>query len=178
MWEALGAPTVSLSTSPGQATPGATVNGRYRIIGEVGRGGMGVVYKAQDTRLERTVALKFLASPSTLGEESRERFIHEAQAISELDHPNICTVHEFDQTEAGEMYIVMAFYGGESLRDKIKRGPVAVEDVIDTAIQVARGLEKAHRKGSSSPGHQTCQPPDHRGWHGQDSRFRTGKVGG
>jgi serine/threonine protein kinase len=113
------------------------VNGRYRIIGEVGRGGMGVVYKAQDTRLERTVALKFLTSPSTLGEESRERFIHEAQAISELDHPNIGTVHEFDQTEAGEMYIVMAFYGGEPLRNKIQRGPVAVEDAIDTAIQVA-----------------------------------------
>ncbi len=141
------APTVSLSTSPGQSTPRATVNGRYRIIGEVGRGGMGVVYKAQDTRLERTVALKFLTSPSTLGEESRERFIHEAQAISELDHPNICTVHEFDQTEAGEMYIVMAFYGGESLRNKIQRGPVAVKDAIDTTIQVARGLEKAHRKG-------------------------------
>ena len=142
-----GAPTVSLLTSPGESTPGATVNGRYRIIGEVGRGGMGVVYKAEDTRLGRTVALKFLTSPSALGEESRERFIHEAQAISELDHPNICTVHEFDQTEAGEMYIVMAFYGVESLRDKIKRGPVAVEDAIETAIQVARGLEKAHRKG-------------------------------
>ena len=90
-----GAPTVSLLTSPGESTPGATVNGRYRIIGEVGRGGMGVVYKAQDTRLGRTVALKFLTSPSTLGEESRERFIHEAQAISELDHPNICTVHGY-----------------------------------------------------------------------------------
>jgi serine/threonine protein kinase/dienelactone hydrolase len=142
-----GAPTVSLLTSPGESKAGATVNGRYRIIGEVGRGGMGVVYKAEDTRLGRTVALKFLTSPSALGEESRERFIHEAQAISELDHPNICTVHEFDQTEAGEMYIVMAFYGVESLRDKIKRGPVAVEDAIETAIQVARGLEKAHRKG-------------------------------
>jgi len=73
---------------------------------------MGVVYQAEDTRLGRTVALKFLTSPSTLGEESRERFIHEAQAISELDHPNICTVHEFDQTGSREMYIVMAFYGG------------------------------------------------------------------
>src|SRR6202011_4012036 len=91
--------------------------------------------------------LKFLTSPSTLGEESRERFIQEAQAISELDHPNICTVHEFDQTEAGEMYIVMAFYGGESLRNKIKRGPVAVEDAIETTIQGASGLGKDHRRG-------------------------------
>src|SRR5207302_11374810 len=133
-----GAPTVSLLTSPGESTPGATVNGRYRIIGEVVRGGMGVVYKAQDTRLGRTVALKFLTSPSTLGEEPRERFIHEAQAISELDHPNICTVHEFDQTEAGEMYIVMAFYGGESRRNKIKRGPIGGEATIDTTSQAAR----------------------------------------
>src|SRR5437016_9777152 len=91
-----GAPTVSLSPSPGQSTPGAKVNGRYQIIGEVGRGGMGVVYKAQDTRLERTVALKFLGSPSNLWEESRERFIHEAQAISELDQHIICMVYEFD----------------------------------------------------------------------------------
>jgi serine/threonine protein kinase len=77
----------------------------------------------------------------------RGSIIHEAQAISELDHSNICTVHEFDQMEAGEMYIVMAFYGGESLRNKIKRGPVAVEDAVDTTIQVATGPEKAHRKG-------------------------------
>ena len=142
-----GALTVNFLTSPAGLTPGAMLKGRFRIIGEVGRGGMGVVYKAEDTRLGRTVALKFLTAPSSLGEESGERFIHEAQAISELDHPNICTVHEFDQTQAGEMYIVMAFYGGESLRNKIKRGPLAVEDAIDLTIQAASGLEKAHRKG-------------------------------
>ncbi|MBZ5600036.1 MAG: protein kinase [Acidobacteriia bacterium] len=126
---------------------GATLKGKYRITGEIGRGGMGVVYKAEDIRLKRTVALKFITSPSAMSWEARERFLHEAQAVSELDHPNICTVHEFDQTEAGQMYIVMAFYGGQSLKNKIKRGPLAVEEAVETTLQVARGLEKAHHRG-------------------------------
>jgi serine/threonine protein kinase len=139
--------TVSISESPGELSLGATLNGKYRIIGEVGRGGMGVVYKAEDIRLRRTVALKFINSPSAISWEARERFIHEAQAVSELDHPNICTVHEFDKTEAGQMYIVMAFYGGESLKNKIRREPLAVEEAIEITLQVARGLEKAHHRG-------------------------------
>ena len=139
--------TVSISESPGELHLGATLKGKYRIIGEVGRGGMGVVYKAEDIRLRRTVALKFITSPSAMSWEARERLLHEAQAVSELDHPNICTVHEFDKTEAGQMYIVMAFYGGESLKNKIRRGPLTVDEAIETTIQVARGLEKAHHRG-------------------------------
>ena len=139
--------TVSISEPPGELHLGATLKGKYRITGEIGRGGMGVVYKAEDIRLKRTVALKFITSPSAMSWEARERFLHEAQAVSELDHPNICTVHEFDQTEAGQMYIVMAFYGGQSLKNKIKRGPLAVEEAVETTLQVARGLEKAHHRG-------------------------------
>ena len=108
---------------------------------------MGVVYRAEDLRLKRTVALKFLSPELTREPEARERFVHEAQAASELDHPNICTIHEIDETPAGQMYIVMAYYRGESLKDRIKRGPLAVSDAADIAIQLARGLEKAHQRG-------------------------------
>ena len=128
-------------------TPGTIFSGKYKIIEKLGKGGMGTVYKAEDTKLKRTVALKFLAPALTGDAEARERFIHEAQAASALDHPNICTVHEVDETEDGEMYISMAFYKGESLKDRIKRGPLEVEEIIDIAIQVAEGLAKAHEEG-------------------------------
>jgi dienelactone hydrolase len=108
---------------------------------------MGVVYTAEDLKLKRTVALKFLSPELTREPEARERFVHEAQAASELDHPNICTVYEIDETEGGQMYIAMAYYKGESLRDKIKRGPVGVEEALSFALQLARGLDKAHARG-------------------------------
>lgn len=108
---------------------------------------MGVVYRAEDLRLKRTVALKFLSPELTREPEARERFVHEAQAASELDHPNICTVHEIDETEAGQMYIAMAYYTGESLKDRIKRGSLGVEEALDITLQLARGLEKAHQRG-------------------------------
>jgi len=127
-------------------SPGSILKAKYRILGEVARGGMGVVYSAEDLRLKRTVALKFLSPELTREREARERFVHEAQAASELDHPNICTIHEIDETEAGQMYIAMTYYKGESLKDKIKRGPLEVNEALDIADQLARGLQKAHQR--------------------------------
>ncbi len=127
-------------------TKGSLFAGRYRIIEELGRGGMGIVYKAEDTKLGRRVALKFLPPELTRDPEARRRFIQEAQAASALDHPNICTIHEIGDTKAGQMYIAMACYEGESLKEKIARGPLDVEETIDIAIQITQGLAKAHQK--------------------------------
>ena len=125
---------------------GQTVS-HYKIIEELGSGGMGTVYKAQDTKLDRFVALKFLPPHLSQAEEEKKRFIHEAKAASALDHPNICSIYEIDETADGQMFIVMACYEGESLKVKIDRGPLPVEETLDIAIQIARGLEKAHAKG-------------------------------
>lgn len=108
---------------------------------------MGVVYKAEDTRLKRHVALKFLPQNLTRDEEAKERFIQEAQAASALDHPNICIIHEIDETEDGRTFITMACYEGETLKEMIERGPLKLEEAIDIAIQVTQGLEMVHKKG-------------------------------
>jgi serine/threonine protein kinase/tetratricopeptide (TPR) repeat protein len=126
---------------------GSTLAAKYKIIQELGKGGMGVVYKAEDTRLKRPVALKFLPADLTRDPEARERFVQEAQAASRIDHPNICAIHEIDETEDGRTFIVMAYYEGESLREKIKRSPLPLQKAIDIGIQVAGGLSQAHKKG-------------------------------
>ena len=108
---------------------------------------MGVVYEAEDTRLKRTVALKFLPPELTGDEEARERFIIEAQAASRLDHPNICTVHEIDELEGGQMYIAMVRYKGESLKDKIRLKHLDLKASVNYALQTAQGLSKAHAEG-------------------------------
>lgn len=125
---------------------GKTVS-HYKILEKLGEGGMGVVYKAEDTALKRTVALKFLPPELTREGEAKERFIHEAQAASSLEHTNICNIHEINETENGQLFIVMACYEGESLRDQIERGPLILERALDIAIQIASGLTKAHEKG-------------------------------
>ena len=107
---------------------------------------MGVVYKAEDTKLGRTVALKFLAAHLLQDEESRARFIREAKAAAALDHPNICTVHEIDEAD-GHTFIAMAFIEGETVQQKIEAGPLKIDESLDIAIQVARGLAAAHNKG-------------------------------
>jgi len=117
-------PTVTLQTPLKVLTKGSIFAGKYKIIEQLGRGGMGVGYKAEDMRLERTVTLKFLPPELTSDQEARERFIQEARAASALDHPNICTIYEIEETEAGERYIAMACYEGESLMEKSKRGPM------------------------------------------------------
>lgn len=126
--------------------PKKIIAGKYRLIKELGRGGMGVVYKAEDVKLKRSVALKFLPQDLTRDPEARERFIHEAQAASQLDHSNIYTIHEIDE-DAGQMYIAMACYQGESIKEKLKRGPVSLAEAVDIALQTAKGLAKAHEKG-------------------------------
>lgn len=124
---------------------GKTIS-HYKIIEKLGEGGMGAVYKAEDTKLKRTVALKFLPSEYTKDSEAKERFIQEAQSASALDHPNICNIHEIDETGDGQIFLSMACYEGETLKEKIKRGPLKLGEAVDIAIQVARGLKEAHRK--------------------------------
>ncbi len=118
----------------------------YKIVELIGRGGMGVVYKAEDTKLKRTVALKFLPPSFSLDEDAKKRFIHEAQAASSLQHNNICTVHDIDETEDGQMFICMDCYAGETLSKKIARGPLKLDDSIDITIQINQGLLKAHEQ--------------------------------
>ncbi|MGH7494784.1 MAG: protein kinase domain-containing protein [bacterium] len=119
----------------------------YRIIAKLGGGGMGVVYKAEDSKLKRPVALKFLPPELSRDAESKERFVHEAQAASALDHPNICTIYEIGETEDEQIFIAMAYYEGETLKKKVASGQLSVGSVIDVAIQMAQGLAKAHTKG-------------------------------
>lgn len=121
--------------------------GKYKIVEELGRGGMGVVYKAKDDKLKRFVALKFLPSSLSSHEEAKLRFIREAQTASILDHQNICTIHEIEETEDGQMYIAMAYYEGETLKKKIKGGAAPLAEAIDIVIQIAQGLLKAHNEG-------------------------------
>ena len=125
---------------------GKTIS-HYQIVEKLGEGGMGVVYKAEDTKLKRTVALKFLPPALSSNREANERFIQEAQAASALEHPNICTIYEIDETEDGQMFIVMACYEGESLKKKIEREPLELESAINIASQIAAGLARAHEAG-------------------------------
>jgi serine/threonine protein kinase/Tol biopolymer transport system component len=119
----------------------------YRILGPLGGGGMGVVYKAQDLNLERVVALKFLPPELSRDPDAKTRFLQEARAASTLDHPNICTIHEVGETDEGQLYLAMACYDGETLKQRLQRGPLPIDEALETAQQIARGLFKAHRSG-------------------------------
>ena len=125
---------------------GTTIS-HYKILEKLGEGGMGIVYKAHDTKLDRAVALKFLPPELTLDPEAKGRFIHEAKAASSLQHHNICTIHDVDQTADGQMFIVMDLYEGETLKKKIESGPLKIEEAADIAIQIAQGLSEAHAHG-------------------------------
>jgi class 3 adenylate cyclase len=123
------------------------IAGKYVVHERLGRGGMGEVYKAQDIRLERTVAIKLLPPDLTDNPEARKRFVHEARTASFLDHPNICTVYEIDETEENRFYIAMAFCQGQTLKKRIKQGPLPLDEAVSVVIQVAQGLAQAHGKG-------------------------------
>ena len=124
---------------------GKTIS-HYKILAKVGEGGMGVVYKAEDTKLKRPVALKFLAPHLLEDEEARKRFHREAQAAAALHHPNVCTIHEIGEAD-GQTFLAMAFLEGESLDNKIEQAPLTLKVALEIARQIALGLEAAHEKG-------------------------------
>jgi serine/threonine protein kinase/tetratricopeptide (TPR) repeat protein len=120
---------------------------QYKIIEKSGGGGMGVVYKAKDEKLDRIVALKFLPLQFLTDEEAEKRFMSEAKSASSLDHPNICTIYDINKTEDGQLFIAMAFYEGETLKKKINRGALQFDEAVNIAVQIGAGLERAHRNG-------------------------------
>ena len=124
---------------------GRTIS-HYKILAKLGEGGMGVVYKAEDTRLERPVALKFLTLHAGAGADQKTRFEREARAAASLDHQNICTVYEIDEAE-GRPFIAMAFLQGDTVQQLVEKGPLPVDDVLELGIQAAKGLAAAHEKG-------------------------------
>ena len=126
--------------------PGSTL-GPYTIRADLGHGGMGVVYTAHDPRLDRQVAIKVLPPDLTRDDTAKQRFLQEAKAASALDHPNICTIYEINETDDGQLYLVMAYYEGKTLKERIERGPLALDDAVDIAAQVGEGLAEAHGAG-------------------------------
>ena len=134
---------------------GRTIS-QYRILEKLGGGGMGVVYKAHDSKLDRAVTLKFLASHLSKDPEANERFVREAKAASALDHPNICTIYDIGEDDQGQLFIAMAFYEGQTLKHHLAEG-LSVDECVNIAVQVAEGLERAHEAGIV---HRDIKPPN------------------
>ena len=120
----------------------------YNVVAKIGQGGMGIVYKADDTRLNRTVALKFLPSES-LDDIGKERFLNEAKAAARLHHPNICPIYEVDEVD-GHLFFAMAFLEGQPLSRLLRGEPLEVTQALNLAIQIASGLDEARRRVSST----------------------------
>ena len=138
-------PIDGVSRSLGFA-PGDTIT-HYRILSRIGSGGMGTVYRAHDTRLDRAVALKFLSRDALAPPDGEERLVVEARAAAALEHPNVCVIHDIGETDDGRPFIAMAFYEGETLKERVKRGPLPVDEAATIAVQIARGLAAAHARG-------------------------------
>jgi len=130
----------------GSAWIGSTVS-RYRILERLGGGGMGIVYKAEDTQLQRSVALKFLPPELTRDPVAKARFLQEARAASALDHPNICTIHDIGETAGEQLFIAMACYRGATLKKRLAGGPLPFTEIVDLGQQICDGLAEAHRHG-------------------------------
>src|SRR6266849_4221045 len=128
-----------------QLQPGTRL-GPYEIVDALGAGGMGEVYRARDTRLDRTVAIKILPEHLSSNAEARERFHREAHIVSSLNHPNICVLHDIGQQD-GIDFLVMEYLEGETLAHRLQKGPLPLEQVLQFAIEIADALDKAHRKG-------------------------------
>lgn len=121
--------------------------GPYIIEGIIGMGGMGMIHKAKDTRLDRCVALKCLPPHLTVNNQNRERFLNEAKAVSRLDHANICTLYDIGETNDNQLYIAMPFYDGYTLEQRIRNGPLPADDAIAICVQICQGLQAAHASG-------------------------------
>ena len=143
--------------------------GPYEIVSPLGAGGMGEVYKARDTRLERTVAIKVLPSHLSTSSESRQRFEREAKTISQLSHPHICALHDVGR-EGETEYLVMEYLEGETLADRLARGPLPLEQTLRYGMQVADALDKAHRAGDRPPGLEARQR------HGDEVRREASRL--
>src|SRR4029453_18299350 len=126
-------------------TPGARL-GPYEIIAPVGAGGMGEVYRARDTRLNRTVAIKVLPESFANDSDLRERFSREAKVISSLEHPNICVLYDVGDHD-GTAFLVMQYLEGETLEQRLKHGALPVDQALRYAIEIADALDRAHRQG-------------------------------
>src|SRR6185295_15928241 len=131
----------------GAAEPVLGLPQRYRVLEPLGAGGMGIVYRAEDTRLLRTVAIKTIPPALTANRHAKKRFLKEARAASALDHPNVCTIYEIEETASGQLYLVMPCYVGETLQSRLRRGPLPLPEATAIARQVAQGLTKAHASG-------------------------------
>ncbi len=121
--------------------------GPYKIESIIGAGGMGMIHKAKDTRLDRYVALKCLPPHLTVNNQNRERFLNEAKAVSRLDHPNICTLYDIGETDDKQLYIAMPFYDGYTLDKRMRNGPMPLNDTIAICLQISEGLHAAHNSG-------------------------------
>src|SRR5262249_26305375 len=135
-----------LRTDPGEETLLGKTISHYRIERQLGAGGMGVVYEAEDSRLGRRVALKFLPSDLAQDTATLQRFQREARAASALNHPNICTVHAIEENES-QHFIVMELLEGQTLAGLLAAGPLEIASLLDLAVQIADALESAHGKG-------------------------------
>ncbi len=147
---------VLLSQSDNQLPTDAAENARsmigeqvgpYKIESIIGAGGMGMIHKAKDTRLDRYVALKCLPPHLTVNNQNRERFLNEAKAVSRLDHPNICTLYDIGETNDKQLYIAMPFYDGYTLDKRMHNGPIPLNDTIAICLQISEGLHAAHNSG-------------------------------
>lgn len=131
--------------------PRATLSGQsigqYEIRELIGRGGMGDVYRARDTRLGRDVALKFLPEWLSRDPAARDRFVVEARSVSSIDHTNVCTLYDLGGSDDGRLFLIMPYYAGRSLKQRLAEGPLPVEEAVDVALQAARGLAAAHARG-------------------------------
>ena len=138
--------TKTLQTPAQEMIPGNLLAGKYKILEEIGRGGMGVVYEAEDTSLNRRIAIKALPDVFTSDPERLARFEREAKVLASLNHPNIAAIHGLEEAQ-GKRFIVLEFVEGETLAERLSRGPLAFEETLDVCRQITEGLEGAHEKG-------------------------------